>query len=100
MSRKEVILLVILALSVVSCASPEESQGNAPAAQPAPEVKDQGGRTPLMRAIDSVDIEGARKLIADGANVNAETLSGVTPLMNAAGIGRKNVEMIIARART
>ena len=79
MRRKEIILLGMLALSVVSCSSAEKPQGNAPAAHPAAEVKDQGGRTPLMLAIDGGDIESAKKLIADGANVNAETPSGVTP---------------------
>src|SRR6185295_17855882 len=98
MRGKEIILSSLLALSALACARTEPKPITASAPPPAAEVKDESGRTPLMRAVDSGETEGARKLIEDGADVNAETPAGVTALMNAAGMGNiVLVELLIKK---
>jgi ankyrin repeat protein len=45
------------------------------------------GQTPFLRAALAGDVAVMKLLLAHGADVNIPTLSGVTPLMAAAGVG-------------
>jgi ankyrin repeat protein len=48
-----------------------------------PNVADKDGLTPLMRAAEKGDTATLRRLIADGADLNAGDKSGLTALMRA-----------------
>lgn len=60
------------------------------------------GLTDLMRAADAGDTDSARKLLQEGADVNAATRDGWTPLMFATGEGHAEVANVLldAGART
>jgi ankyrin repeat protein len=90
MSRKLVILFLVLLLCFAACK--RQSATNSNAAKPNPDVKDPDGFTPLMNAIKNNDNDGAKKAVEKGGNVNARSNSGITPLSTAAGLG--NTEMV------
>jgi ankyrin repeat protein len=48
------------------------------------------GATPLVRAAKAGDREAIRLLLAKGADANAATADGITPLMAAAGVGSRD----------
>jgi ankyrin repeat protein len=48
------------------------------------------GATPLLRAAKAGDVEAMTLLLDRGANANAATLDGITPLLAAAGVGSRD----------
>jgi len=98
--RKDILLLLVLALLLGACSKSSTGNKNSPAAAPQPgmETKDTEGNSALLRAVNTGDTFEVRRLVEAGANVNAENNSGVTPLMNAAGMGNKEaVELLIQK---
>ncbi len=91
MSRKLVILLLVILLPLAACKQQAPST-NSNTAKPNPDVKDPDGFTPLMNAIKNSDTNGAKRAIENGGSVNARSNSGVTALSTAAGMG--NAEMV------
>ena len=84
--------LLLILLLYVGCSRSTQSNKNATAianAAPAPEAKDEQGNSPLLQAVNKGDTNEVKRLVEGGADVNAASNSGVTPLMNAAGMGNK-----------
>jgi Ankyrin repeats (3 copies)/Ankyrin repeats (many copies) len=52
--------------------------------------------TPLMRAVDNGDVNAVRRLLAEGANVNAKDRWGRTALIHACGHGCRNEALVTA----
>lgn len=50
-----------------------------------------GGITPLMRAVKNSDMEMVQFLLDNGANINARSINGATPLLLAAEHGHESV---------
>src|SRR5258706_2665302 len=89
---KRTTALLLLSLSFIGCSRTAEnsSQSNKNAAAPNAETPGQAkgtdGNTPLLTAVNKGDTIEVRRLVEAGADVNAANESGVTPLMNAAGM--------------
>ena len=99
MSRITVIsLMIALALTAGCKGSPQSNanaQGNANRQAANLEGRDEHGATELKRAVDKDDAFEVRRLVESGADVNAATPEGVTPLMNASGFGNKEVVQLL-----
>src|SRR5689334_6850327 len=97
MGRLRIVVYIVFCLMVaaplVACANPPQKNNNAAVTNAAQSNTSTpaDGMPPLLREINAGNEEGAKKLIEDGANVNATNESGVTPLMNAAGMGKKEL---------
>jgi len=77
------LLLFILLLTSVTSAAAQTPQLHEP--------RDARGRTALLTAVHNNDIEEARRLIASGANVNAQDDLLDTPFLYAAAEGRLEI---------
>ena len=104
MQRIAVVLLFTGVLIFNACSSGKEPVGttNAPATPPAQqtatETRDQDGRTELMRVVETGTADDVKQKIDSGANVNAQSFTGITPLMTAAGMGKTDtVRVLIAK---
>jgi uncharacterized protein len=103
MTRIKIISLVFLLALISGCVAPANqnankgAQANSNQAYPlGAGVVDEHGSPELKKAIDNHQDDHAKQLIESGIDVNAGNPQGVTPLMNAAGFGKKEiVELLI-----
>src|SRR5689334_10917363 len=86
-----VIFFAVLALNTSSAKAQEVQSESKPATEKTDELRDQEGRTPLMKAVERGDAAEVFALLNSGADVEAKKTSGVTALMNAAGRGRRDI---------
>lgn len=101
MGRYRAFVLFIALALFAACAKSAKENHNAPATSPS------SGNTNsnpaqvdnrLLQEIQTGTLDSVRQLLDSGANVNGATESGVTPLMNASGMGNKEVvQLLIAR---
>jgi ankyrin repeat protein len=106
MTRTKLLSIVLLPSLMIGCAAPanqnsqpSNQQANSNQAYPlGAGVIDEQGTPELKKAIDNHQDDHAKQLIESGIDVNAGNRDGVTPLMNAAGFGKKElVELLIKR---
>src|SRR5215470_13085443 len=85
--------LLLISLLYIGCSRSAESNKNTAIGVPpaATEKRDEQGNTPLLLAVNNGDTTEVKKLVDAGADVNAASNSGVTPLMNAAGMEIKKL---------
>jgi uncharacterized protein len=99
MSRTKVTFLLIALSLAPGCKPSPQSNGNNQAnanRQVAnADGRDEHGATELKRAVDKDDAFEVRRLVESGADVNAATPEGVTPLMNASGFGNKEIVQLL-----
>lgn len=105
MTRTKFLSIIFLLALAAGCAAPanqnsnQGAQANSNQAYPlGAGVIDEQGTPELKKAIDNNQDDHAKQLIESGIDVNAANPAGVTPLMNAAGLGKKElVELLIKR---
>src|SRR5689334_23414395 len=101
MRRYRVYILLIALATFAACTNPPRNNQNAPSANRAASNTSASGAPndeALLREVNASNTEAVRQLVDSGANVNSKNESGVTPLMNASGMGNKEiVELLLAK---
>ncbi|HJQ69089.1 MAG TPA: ankyrin repeat domain-containing protein [Blastocatellia bacterium] len=103
MRLKAIVLILITAALFTACASSQEPVGTTPAPAPASpppppsDIRDQDGRTQLMRTVETSDVTEVEKIINAGANVNEQSYTGITALQTAAGMGKTDIVRLLIR---
>lgn len=98
--QRTAIVLLLIAVAFSACSSDKEPVGTTaapttPAQQPVVDIRDQDGRTQLMRTVETSDVTEVQKLIDAGANVNEQSYTGITALMTAAGMGKADIVKVL-----